>query len=265
MGEAGVVRLPRPNNGDLIAWGVLAAALLAPLPGLIRFTGPPMEEGFMLLFPQLVAAGKVPNVDFLHLYGPGSLWALAGVYKVFGASLEVQRLVGWFQHGALVVGLYTLIRPWSRLLATGVALTALVQVITPVGLTALAWDGAIALAVWSLVLATASLDLQTAGPDLTDADISPPISRWVRWRPAIAGLLGGLALLYRPDLIVAIGLSLGLMWWLMAGRDRRLLGAGVAAGVAPMLIQLALAGPARTINGMVLDPVLVSLPLCSVL
>ena len=77
MGEAGVVRLPRPNNGDLIAWGVLAAALLAPLPGLIRFTGPPMEEGFMLLFPQLVAAGKVPNVDFLHLYGPGSLWALA--------------------------------------------------------------------------------------------------------------------------------------------------------------------------------------------
>ncbi len=256
MGEAGVVRLPRPNNGDLIAWGVLAAALLAPLPGLIRFTGPPMEEGFMLLFPQLVAAGKVPNVDFLHLYGPGSLWALAGVYKVFGASLEVQRLVGWFQHGALVVGLYTLIRPWSRLLATGVALTALVQVITPVGLTALAWDGAIALAVWSLVLATASLDLQTAGPDLTDADISPPISRWVRWRPAVAGLLGGLALLYRPDLIVAIGLSLGLMWWLLAGRDRRLLGAGVAAGVAPMLIQLALAGPARTINGMVLDPVL---------
>ncbi|MEZ5383034.1 MAG: hypothetical protein R2754_14715 [Microthrixaceae bacterium] len=236
-------------RGDHVAWGVLAIALLAPLPGLMRFTGPPMEEGFMLVFPQLVAAGKVPNVDFLHLYGPGSLWVLAAIYKVFGASLEVQRLVGWAQHGALVAGLYVLIRPWSRVMATGAALVALVQVITPVGLTALAWDGAIALAVWALVLATASLDAQAAGPQSST-------TRWVRWRPAAAGLLGGLALLYRPDLILAVGLSLGLVWWLLASRDRALLAAGAAAGVAPMLVQLALAGPMRSINGMVLDPVL---------
>lgn len=251
------MRLPRPSNGDLIAWGVLAVALIAPLPGLMTFTGPPMEEGFMLVFPELVAGGDVPNVDFLHLYGPGSLWVLAAIYKVFGATLEVQRLVGWAQHGALVFGLYALIRPWSRILATGAALTALVQVITPVGLTALAWDGAIALAVWALVLGTASLDAQAAGPALgTGVSADSPRFRWVQWRPAIAGLLAGVALLYRPDLVVALGLAMGLMWLLLAGRDRRMLVAGVAVGVAPMLIQLALAGPMRAINGMVLDPVL---------
>jgi hypothetical protein len=263
LGEAGTVQLLRRPKGDLIAWAVLAAALLAPLPGLITFTGPPMEEGFMLVFPQLVAAGKVPHVDFLHLYGPGSLWVLAAIYKVFGATLEVQRMVGWVQHGALVFGLFALIRPWSRVLATGLALTALVQVITPVGLTALAWDGAIALAVWSLVLATASLDTQAAGPLRPDGSLRSGSTTdpgrptwWMRWRPAVAGLLAGLALLYRPDLIVAIGLAVALMWWLLAGRDRRLLAAGTAIGVAPMLVHLAISGPFRAINGMVLDPVL---------
>ncbi|MCB1026647.1 MAG: hypothetical protein KDB24_02665, partial [Microthrixaceae bacterium] len=162
----------------------------------------------------------------------------------------------WLQHGALVFGLFALIRPWSRALATGAALTALVQVITPVGLTALAWDGAIALAVWALVLATASLDRQCAGPSATPGTEPTTPTRWERVRPGAAGLLGGLALLYRPDLIVAVGLALGLVGWLLAGRDRRLLAGGVAVGVAPMLIQLALAGPMRAINGMVLDPVL---------
>ena len=48
--------------------------------------GPPMEEGFMLVFPERVLAGDIPNRDFLHLYGPGSLWVLAAIYKVFGVQ-----------------------------------------------------------------------------------------------------------------------------------------------------------------------------------
>ena len=46
----------------------------------------------MLVFPERVLAGDIPNKDFLHLYGPGSLWVLAGVYKVFGTQLVVERL-----------------------------------------------------------------------------------------------------------------------------------------------------------------------------
>jgi len=51
-----------------------------------------MEEGFMLVFPEWVLHGAIPDRDFLHLYGPGSLWALAGAFKVFGVSLLTERV-----------------------------------------------------------------------------------------------------------------------------------------------------------------------------
>ena len=48
----------------------------------------------MLVFPERVLQGDIPNKDFLHLYGPGSLWALAGAFKVFGVSLLTERFFG---------------------------------------------------------------------------------------------------------------------------------------------------------------------------
>ncbi len=62
-----------------------------------------MEEGFMLVFPERVLKGDIPNRDFLHLYGPGSLWALAGVFKVFGVSLLTERVFALMQELAIVV------------------------------------------------------------------------------------------------------------------------------------------------------------------
>ena len=71
---------------DVVALLGIFGALLLPLKGLWSYQGPPMEEGFMLAFPQRVLAGDLPHVDFLHLYGPGSLYVLAGVYRVFGST-----------------------------------------------------------------------------------------------------------------------------------------------------------------------------------
>ena len=69
-----------------ISVALVAVFCLLPLAGLWRAPGAPMEEGFMLTFPELVLKGFVPNKDFLHLYGPGGLWLLAGIYKVFGVA-----------------------------------------------------------------------------------------------------------------------------------------------------------------------------------
>ena len=91
--------------------GVLVAI---PLRGLYRFTGGTMEEGFMLYFPERIARGDVPNVDFLHLYGPGSLHVLAGWYGVFGHSLAAERTFGLLQHLGIILALFTLARPWGR-------------------------------------------------------------------------------------------------------------------------------------------------------
>src|SRR6476646_9625550 len=85
------------RRAEALSIGVVATVCLLPLRGLLRTPGPPMEAGFMLVFPERVLHGAIPNVDFLHLYGPGSLWALAAAFKVFGVSLWSERLFGYAQ------------------------------------------------------------------------------------------------------------------------------------------------------------------------
>ena len=56
---------------NALALTIVALVFAIPLRGLLRSPGPPMEEGFMLVFPEQVLKGAIPNRDFLHLYGPG--------------------------------------------------------------------------------------------------------------------------------------------------------------------------------------------------
>jgi hypothetical protein len=199
-----------------------------------------MEEGFMLTFPERVLKGDVPNVDFLHLYGPGSLDALAAVYALFGVRIEVERMFGFGQHAALVIGLYVLLRPWGRVLAAISSGLAITLIVTPIGLDALAWTGALALGVWSLVAGLRAVHVEAGARN---------------WAVA-SGVLAGVALTFRPDLIVALGLAHGALWW--PRRPRRLLGRamiGAIVGAVPMWVHLARAGLGPSIQGMLLDPV----------
>ena len=95
----------------VIVFAVIAVAFALPLRGLLRSQGPPMEEGFMLVFPERLLAGDFPNRDFLHLYGPGSVWILAGLYKLLGVSLTVERLFALLQQVGVVAGVYLLAAP----------------------------------------------------------------------------------------------------------------------------------------------------------
>src|SRR4051794_12659512 len=189
-----------------------------------------MEEGFMLVFPEQVLRGAIPNRDFLHLYGPGSLWVLASVFKVFGTSIWSERTVGLLQQVGLIAGVFTITRPWGRRVATGGAVIAAVIILPPTGLTALAWVGGVAIGLWAMIAA-------------------------LRGRFFLAGLLGGVALLYRPDLIVAVTLGFGVLWGVIEGRRRRKILEGAALGVSPFLVHIALAGPGHAFFGMVLEPV----------
>ena len=101
----------------------------------------------MLVFPTLVQQGKVPNVDFLHLYGPASLDVLALWFRVFGDSLESERTFGLLQHLGIIFGIYTLARAYGHLVAVGAALVATMLILTPIGLTALAWHGGVGIGV----------------------------------------------------------------------------------------------------------------------
>jgi hypothetical protein len=230
-----------PRQRNAIVFGVLAVAFLLPLRGLLRSQGPPMEEGFMLVFPERLLAGDFPNRDFLHLYGPGSLWLLAGAYKVFGTTLEVQRLVALLQQIGVVAGVYGIARYWGRTVALLGALTSLVIIVPPIGLTALAWVGAVALGLLGLL---ASLAARRA----SDAKRGERLA-------LVGGFVLALSLLYRLDLVLAVGLALiALVRGMERRRVERLL-VGLGAGLSLYVIHLATAGPGNAFQGMVLDPV----------
>jgi hypothetical protein len=189
-----------------------------------------MEEGFMLVFPEEVLRGAIPNRDFLHLYGPGSLWVLAAIFKVFSTTLWTERIAGYLQQLALVAAVYVMVRPYGRRLAVGGAAIAAVIIIPPIGLTALAWVGGVALGLWAMVAA-------------------------LRGRFLLAGILGGFALLYRPDLVIAVGLGFAVLWRVLAHQDRKRLLGGLGIGLSPFLIHIIMAGPGHALYGMVIQPV----------
>jgi hypothetical protein len=241
IGGSGGLR--RRDRGALRTWigiGIVAVLVLFPLRGMYRFTGGTMEEGFMLYFPERMARGDVPNVDFLHLYGPGSLQVLIGWYGLFGHTLAAERTFGLLQHVAIIAALFTLARPWGRIAATVVGGFAVFYVLTPIGLTAMAWNGGLALTLWCAVFAVRSTYSTGRRQLMTEA---------------VAGVLGGLALTYRPDLIIAVA---AIIVWLLATKRQawRATGIGMVVGLVPLWVHLGIAGPRAAWQGMVADPVI---------
>ncbi len=234
------------RRSTLLAALVPLAVLALPLRTLFRYQGPPMEEGFMLTFPQRLLHGALPNQDFLHLYGPGSIDALAGWFAAFGTTLQSERSFGLVQHAGIVLGAFLLTLPWGRWVAAGVGVLAALFVVTPIGLTALAWNGAVALALLALAAAFASRRARSARRDRRATRLI-----------ATAGLLAGLSLTFRPDLIAGLGLATVAVAWAAPDlRARwRLALTGFVAGLVPLIVHVALVGPATAFDGMIADPV----------
>ncbi len=240
-GSGGLRRRSSGAVGTWIGIVVVLALVAIPLRGLYRFTGGTMEEGFMLYFPELISRGQVPNVDFLHLYGPGSLHALTGWYELFGYSLPAERTFGLLQHLGIIFGLFALARAWGRVAATAVASLSVFYVLTPIALTAMAWNGGLALTLWATVFAVRGVS------------VTEPHRRRRCW--VVAGVLAGLALTFRPDLVIAVALVLGWLVWTHRASWKPLLAGGLV-GLLPMWVHLVMAGPVAAFEGMVLDPVL---------
>ena len=242
----------------LAAVAVVALFVALPLRALFLQNGSPMEEGFMLTFPERVLAGDVANRDFLHLYGPGGLWVLAAVYEVFGVSLAAERVVGLLQHLALIFGALALAWPFGRRVATVCGVLAVFITVTPIGLTALAWSGGAALALCGLLAGLHARRL--AGGAGGGGALATPTAgggeRAAGWLFVVAGVLGAAALLYRPDLILAVGLSYAAMAWrLERSHLLRLLAPMAALLLVGYGVHAAMAGPENALRGMLLDPV----------
>jgi hypothetical protein len=208
--------------------GVVLLVLLAFSVPAWRLAVTPMDEGSLLVYPTLVLHGEEPNRDFETFYGPGNLWVLAGSYGLAGPSVAVERAMGWIYRAAIVITAFLLARRKSVWvgLACGVLAAGLLVLL---GLLAYAWLGGLALALCALYLATG------------------------RRYTFVAGLLAGLAVLFRTDLLLPVViLAVFAVPW-------RRYAAGVAVGVAPFLIHIARVGVGTAFRTEVLDPIGVQL------
>ena len=70
-------------------------------PGLIVY-----DEGLVLTGAMRVAAGQFPHKDFYADYGPGQFYVLAGLFRLFGQSVLIERIYGIFVWSAIVSGAF---------------------------------------------------------------------------------------------------------------------------------------------------------------
>ena len=201
--------------------------------------GSRMDEAVLLVFPELLLHGKVPYRDFETFYGPANLWILAAAFRVFGATVEIERIVGLTYRFALFAALYFAVRRWGKAAAIGAVMIAAFALL-PLGSVANAWIMALTLLMVSTTLLTRQL---TAFDDRSSVG-------------AIAGLIAGLAILFRIDLAPAVIASAAVLLWASKPKQRYAYGIGLIAGGSPLLISLLTAGFKNVMENIFLYPVI---------
>jgi hypothetical protein len=232
-----MLSLPRSRHSLAIAIIVLLVIVGTAAPG-YDAVAQRMDEGSLLLYPELILKGWLPYRDFETFYGPANAYLLAGVYAVFQPEIFVARTVGLAYHVAILAAIFCIVRPRGLALALGAVLIAHLFLL-PTGLAPFAWIGGLACALWALFLMAAR-----------------PGSRQIFF----AGLLAGIALLFRPDLIPAVIVAAGLLLFFQHARMRWICLAGLGLGLLPMLLLIYGAGFRNIFDNVFLYPVLITNP-----
>jgi hypothetical protein len=196
-----------------------------------------MDEGAMLVYPEIMLKGALPYRDFETFYGPGNLWCLSTAYAVFGVNIFVERAVGLTYRLLTLIAIFCIVRQGGTIIAAGcMGLAGSLFLWTNIA--ASAWVGAWTCVLWSFWL------LASIGG----------------WRHLVGGIVGGVALLYRPDLAPAlIAGALPIFLWLdRAGRFKFLV--GVLLGLLPLAALALYVGPEKIFDNLFFSPVLRSNP-----
>ena len=222
-------RLLRAHVGVELASAALAlGAICVLLARQFRAPGSEMDEGAVLAFSGRVLHGAVPWRDFQTFYGPGNLWLVGGVSKVFGLGVDMERSVGLGYRLAVVLALYTLARRIGPLAGVG-ALAVCAFLVPGQGLAALALWGSLAFALAGLAVLVAA------------AARRPGRARSLLL--AAAGALSACALLVRFDFVLVVALPSAVLLPLFSWRERGRALVAFAVVLAAYAPQLWLVGP----------------------
>ena len=226
-----------------IALALTLAAMAFPLLPTHTDPAPAMDEGLLLVEPERVLDGDLPNSDFESFYGPANTYLLAAVYAVTEPDVVIERGVGFVYRIAIIAGVFALAASGGILVAVAAGLIAGALLFT-LGLAAFAYFGGLAAAV--------------AGLFLLSRAVTSPSARGRLF--VLAGVASGLAVAYRPQfgvalLLAAIPLLLGHP---RAAVKRYLTGAAI--GVLPLAVHIVLAGPRPVFQNLVVDALFRSAP-----
>jgi hypothetical protein len=227
-----------PNRRTFALWLLLVLAIVASsIPGYDQI-GQRMDDGALLLYPELILKGWLPYRDFETFYGPANTYLLAGVYALFQPGILVERTVGLLYHLAVLTAIFWIVRPRGIVLAFGSVLIAHLFLL-PTGLAPFPWLGALSCVLWSLFLVA-------RGPGAG--------------RNFGGGILAAVALLYRPDLAPAVILSAALLLVFQPAKSRWTYLGGFVAGLLPLLWLIPAAGYENVFTNVFFYPVVITNP-----
>lgn|SRR5438876_3422078 len=218
----------------IVVCTLIILIVLVPLWADFEQTAAPMDEGSLLVYPELILKGEVPYRDFETFYGPGNLWVLSAVYAVFSPDIFVERAVGLAYRVLILAAIFIIAQRWSTPLAAGCTLLAGMLVL-PSLLAAYAWMGGMMCCLWSIWM--------IAAPEL-------------KWRAFGGGVLAGSALLFRPDLGPAVIASAFPLFLLMRFAQRRCYIAGAFVALLPLAGLTLLASPREILNNLLFFPII---------
>lgn len=72
------------------------------------------DEGLILTGAMRVLAGQIPHQDFYANYGPGQFYVIAGLFRLFGESILVERLYDLFLKALVIALIYNVVLSYCR-------------------------------------------------------------------------------------------------------------------------------------------------------
>ena len=197
---------------DWLAPAVLALGIAVLVPPLLDAAGAGMEEGQLLVYPDLIGDGLWPMSDYQSVYGPANSLLLHVVYGLApGIDLTAERLVGLLYRALIVFAVYAIAR--RRGPVVGLAAGAMsIALLVPTGPAAEPWYAAAACGTWGVALITGE------GTN----------------RQASGAFLLTLASAFRPEFAAGAVLTIGASCLFI--RERRHLVIGAAIGLIPLVI-----------------------------
>lgn len=73
-----------------------------------------MDEGLVLVYPELVQHGAVPYRDVETIYGPANPWLLSVIYSTFGTTIAVERATGLLYRILILLALFLIANGGGR-------------------------------------------------------------------------------------------------------------------------------------------------------